>query len=107
MSLETCVSPFLKLEIYQLTHCSLPLGQAAKQVMALLEKVAAAGNIVLFTIHQPSSEIFATFDHLILLNQGQVMYQGDVKNVNEDFAQNGYPVPPNYNPADWILVRDR
>ena len=78
---------------------------AAKQVMKLLKKVAYAGNVVLFTIHQPSSEIFGSFDHVILLNQGRLMYRGPIKHVNQDFECKGYPVPPNYNPADWMLVR--
>lgn len=77
---------------------------AAKQVMKLLQKVAQAGNIVLFTIHQPSSEIFASFDRLILLNRGELMYQGLIKGINADLEQYGFPVPLNYNPADWILV---
>lgn len=76
---------------------------AAKQVMKLLQKVAEAGNIVLFTIHQPSSDIFASFDRLILLNRGGLMYHGLIKDINADLAQYGFPVPQNYNPADWIL----
>lgn len=57
-----------------------------------------------FTIHQPSSEIFNSFDHLILLNKGRVMYQGSVSGVPEYFGARGKPNPPNYNPADWIMV---
>ena len=78
---------------------------AAKQVIKLLQKVALAGNVVLFTIHQPSSEIFASFDRLILLHRGELMYQGHVKDTNADFEQYGFPIPINYNPADWVLVR--
>uniref|UniRef100_A0A7S4JDI5 ABC transporter domain-containing protein n=1 Tax=Odontella aurita TaxID=265563 RepID=A0A7S4JDI5_9STRA len=76
---------------------------AAMQVMTLLEKVAKAGNIVLFTIHQPSSSLFSQFDRLILLKKGRVMHQGDVSKVGEEFSRLGYPVPANYNPADWII----
>jgi ABC-2 type transporter len=67
--------------------------------------VANAGASVLFTIHQPSSEIFNSFDHLILMNKGRVMYQGPVNQVPEYFGARSNPVPPNYNPADWIMVR--
>jgi ABC-type multidrug transport system ATPase subunit len=74
--------------------------------MKLLQKVARAGNIVLFTIHQPSSDIFASFDRLILLSRGRLMYQGLIENINADFGQNGYPIPQNYNPADWVLVSE-
>jgi hypothetical protein len=65
--------------------------------------VANAGASVLFTIHQPSSEIFNSFDHLILMNKGRVMYQGSVPNVPAFFGNCGHPNPPNYNPADWIM----
>jgi ABC-type multidrug transport system ATPase subunit len=77
---------------------------AAKQVMGLLQKVAKAGNIVLFTIHQPSSDVFASFDRLILLHKARLMYSGLVSNITRDFEANHFPIPPNYNPADWILV---
>ena len=69
----------------------------------LLKKVANAGSSVLFTIHQPSSEIFSSFDRLILLNKGRVMYQGSIEDVTSFFSQRGHPNPPNYNPADWIM----
>jgi ABC-type multidrug transport system ATPase subunit len=78
---------------------------SAVQLCQVLKNVANAGASVLFTIHQPSSEIFNSFDHLILLNQGQVMYQGSVDGVPDYFANRGRPSPPNYNPADWIMVR--
>jgi hypothetical protein len=68
-----------------------------------LKKVANAGASVLFTIHQPASEIFNSFDHLILMNKGRVMYQGPVPDVPEYFGARGHPNPPNYNPADWIM----
>lgn len=76
---------------------------SASQVIDLLHKVANAGTSVLFTIHQPSSEVFNAFDHLILLNQGGVMYQGSVKHIPDVFETCNHPVPANYNPADWIM----
>lgn len=80
---------------------------SAEQVVKLLKKVAKAGTGVLFTIHQPSSLIFSTFDHLILLNSGQIMYQGSTEGVYSYFEQRGQPVPEHYNPSDWIMVRRR
>merc|ERR1712232_513655 len=76
---------------------------SAVQVCEVLKKVANAGASVLFTIHQPSSEIFASFDQLILLNQGRVMYQGPVANVPKFFGERGFPNPQHYNPADWMM----
>ena len=77
---------------------------SAVQLCQLLKKVAQAGSSVLFTIHQPCSEIFNSFDHLILLNKGRIMYQGAVVDVPRYFAERNQPCPPNYNPADWIMV---
>ena len=45
------------------------------QVVQVLKKIAQAGCAVLFTIHQPSSDVFNSFDRLLLLNRGRVLYQ--------------------------------
>lgn len=76
---------------------------SAEQVVELLHKVAKAGSSVLFTIHQPASEIFNNFDQVILMNHGRVMYQGSVKTAPTYFETCGHAIPPNYNPADWIM----
>ena len=77
---------------------------AAKQVMKLLKHFAHdGGNTVLFTVHQPSSNIFTSFDQLILLHKGQVIHQGSVDTIGEDYERYGYPVPNWYNPADWVI----
>lgn len=77
---------------------------SAVQLCQVLKKVANAGSSVLFTIHQPSSEIFNSFDNLILMRKGRVMYQGPVADVPAYFADRGHPSPPHYNPADWVMV---
>ena len=76
---------------------------SAAQLIKVLKKVAAAGSSVLMTIHQPSSEVFNAFHHVILLNRGRVMYEGEVRDVPTFFEARGHPVPPHYNPADWIM----
>jgi ABC-type multidrug transport system ATPase subunit len=76
---------------------------SAVQLCQVLKKVANAGASVLFTIHQPSSEIFNSFDRLILMNMGRVMFQGAVEDVPSYFEERGHPCPLNYNPADWIM----
>ncbi|GAX27856.1 ATP-binding cassette, subfamily G (WHITE), member 2 [Fistulifera solaris] len=76
---------------------------SAVQLCQVLKKVANAGSSVLFTIHQPSSEIFNSFDRLIFMNKGRVFYQGSVADVPAYFAERGRPSPPNFNPADWIM----
>ncbi len=76
---------------------------SAVQLCQVLKKVANAGSSVLFTIHQPSSEIFNSFDRLIFMNKGRVFYQGSVADVPAYFAERGRPSPPNFNPADWMM----
>jgi ABC-type multidrug transport system ATPase subunit len=76
---------------------------SAVQLCNVLRKVANAGASVLFTIHQPASEIFNAFDNIILMNKGRVMYQGSVPDVPDFFKERGHKVPKNYNPADWIM----
>jgi len=76
---------------------------SAVQLCQVLKKVANAGASVLFTIHQPSSDIFNSFDQIIVMNKGRVMCQGAVSDIPDYFALRGHPNPPNYNPADWIM----
>jgi hypothetical protein len=48
--------------------------------------------------------VFASFDNLILLNRGMIMYQGPVDKCPEYFAEHSYAIPEHYNPADWIMT---
>lgn len=77
---------------------------SAEKLVHVLKRVATAGSSVLFTIHQPPSAVFNLFDHLILLNKGRVMFNGQASQVQSFFELRGYPNPTNYNPADWILT---
>mmetsp|Transcript_29843 Transcript_29843/g.75060 ORF Transcript_29843/g.75060 Transcript_29843/m.75060 type:complete len:710 (+) Transcript_29843:208-2337(+) len=61
------------------------------------------GRTVVFTIHQPSSEVFHMFDDLILLSEGQVVYQGEAAGLADYLASLGHPVPVHSNPADFVL----
>jgi len=40
-----------------------------------LKNLAKSGRTVISTIHQPSSEIFGTFDKLLLMVSGHIIYQ--------------------------------
>ncbi|MDX2432037.1 MAG: ATP-binding cassette domain-containing protein [Bacteroides sp.] len=42
----------------------------SENVISLLKEQALRGKLVLSTIHQPSSELFKQFDHLIVLDRG-------------------------------------
>ena len=76
---------------------------SAAQLVKVLKKVANAGASVLFTIHQPPSDVFKSFDHLILLKDGMVMFEGAINTIPSFFAQCNAPIPHHFNPADWII----
>ena len=44
-------------------------------VISLLRELADSGRTVVSVIHQPSSEIFEQFDRLIIMGQGNILYQ--------------------------------
>lgn len=59
--------------------------------------------IIIASIHQPSTATFQLFDKLLLLSGGKTCYYGPVKDVPSYFGGIGYPVPPQTNPAEFIL----
>jgi ABC-type multidrug transport system ATPase subunit/ABC-type multidrug transport system permease subunit len=83
-------------------------GQAAFNTVRFLRKLSAAGQAILVTIHQPSAQLFAQFDKLLLLSKGgKTVYFGDI-GENADavkcyLAQHGSPCPPEANPAEHMI----
>lgn len=82
--------------------------QSAFNIVRFLRKLAAAGQAVLCTIHQPNSALFESFDRLLLLQRGgQVVYFGEIGNdaqtMIDYFAAHGAHCPPDANPAEWVL----
>jgi ABC-type multidrug transport system ATPase subunit len=58
---------------------------------------------VIFTIHQPRSNIVALFDRLILLAKGKTVYSGPFSTCQQYFSHIGYPCPPGFNIADFLV----
>lgn len=58
---------------------------------------------VIFTIHQPRSNIVALFDRLLLLAKGKTVYSGSFNRCQEYFEQVGYTCPPGFNIADYLV----
>ncbi|KOS23426.1 putative ATP-dependent permease [Escovopsis weberi] len=58
---------------------------------------------VIFTIHQPRSNIVALFDRLVLLAQGKVVYSGAFGQCQSYFDEIGYECPPGFNIADYLV----
>lgn len=58
---------------------------------------------VVFTIHQPRSNIVAMFDHLILLAQGKTVFSGEFSKCQDYLERIGQPCPPGFNIADYLI----
>lgn len=73
-----------------------------------MRKLAASGQTIICTIHQPSAALFEAFDVLLLLAKGgRTTYFGETGQnssiVLDYFAKNGAPCPENANPAEHIV----
>lgn len=60
---------------------------SAQKLVSLLRASAAQGKTVICTIHQPSSELVALFDKLVLLAEGRVAYAGSAKGALSFFER--------------------
>ncbi|KAI5808588.1 hypothetical protein DFH27DRAFT_539705 [Peziza echinospora] len=76
----------------------------AYNVIECLVTLAKTYNrTVIFTIHQPRSNIVALFDQLILLAKGKMVYSGPYKLCQRYFDGLGYACPPGFNIADYLV----
>ncbi|KIY68744.1 hypothetical protein CYLTODRAFT_489562 [Cylindrobasidium torrendii FP15055 ss-10] len=78
-------------------------------IVRFLRELANAGQSILCTIHQPSSELFASFDRILLLKKGgKTVYFGDLgkhsTTLIEYFESHGARrCQPVENPAEYML----
>ncbi|PON69592.1 ABC transporter-like [Parasponia andersonii] len=84
--------------------------RSAAIVMRAVKNIADTGRTIVCTVHQPSIDLFESFDELILLKTGgRIIYSGPLgkhsSRVIEYFE--GIPgvanIRNNYNPATWML----
>ncbi|KAG9127447.1 hypothetical protein FRC07_013764 [Ceratobasidium sp. 392] len=83
-------------------------GQSAYNIVRFLKKLAAAGQAILCTIHQPNALLFEQFDNLLLLQRGgECVYFGpigkDSHHLVRYLGDNGAACPPDANPAEYVL----
>lgn len=72
-------------------------------VECLVTLAKTYNRTVVFTIHQPRSNIVALFDRLILLAGGRTVYSGPFSTCQQYFHQVGYTCPPGFNIADYLV----
>ena len=75
----------------------------AMSIVESMRDLAKMGKTIICTIHQPSSEIFNSFDGLYLMAEGRLAYSGSLNSAIEFFATQGHQCPPKYNPADFYI----
>ncbi|KAK7148160.1 hypothetical protein R3I93_012470 [Phoxinus phoxinus] len=75
----------------------------ANSIMELLQKLSKKGKTIIFSIHQPRYSIFRQFDHLTLMNKGEIIYAGAADKAITYFEDLGYKCEPFNNPADFFL----
>jgi ABC-type multidrug transport system ATPase subunit len=59
----------------------------ARNVVSVLQQMALKGKTVVATIHQPSSEVFALFDKVLLMAEGRVVFLGSSREACNFFKQ--------------------
>ncbi|KAK4186356.1 putative ABC transporter [Podospora australis] len=82
--------------------------QSAFSIVRFLRKLCAAGQAIICTIHQPSSDLIQEFDEILALNPGgNTIYFGPVGKdgsaVVKYFADRGVQCPPGRNVAEFLL----
>ncbi|KAH9312920.1 hypothetical protein KI387_027955 [Taxus chinensis] len=84
--------------------------RAAAIVMRTVRNTVDTGRTVVCTIHQPSIDIFESFDELLLMKRGgQVIYAGPLGQNSEKVVKYFEAIPgvptikDKYNPATWML----
>ncbi|KAI0407306.1 ABC-2 type transporter [Xylaria palmicola] len=82
--------------------------QSAFNIVRFLKKLAAAGQAILCTIHQPNAALFENFDRLLLLQRGgRCVYFGDIgkdAHVLRDYlGRHGAVAGPADNIAEYML----
>lgn len=72
-------------------------------VECLVTLAKTYNRTVIFTIHQPRSNIVALFDRLILLAEGRAVYSGLFSSCQRYFNEAGYSCPAGFNIADYLV----
>lgn len=76
----------------------------ASSIIDILRSLAAQNRTIIFTIHQPRSDFFQHFGHVLLLARGGYpVYSGRSQGMLPFFSSAGYDCPKTMSPADFAL----
>ncbi|KAL7604743.1 hypothetical protein Lser_V15G15029 [Lactuca serriola] len=75
----------------------------AEKVMETLRQLAQDGHTVICSIHQPRGSVYAKFDDIVLLTEGELVYAGPAADEPLTyFSKFGYLCPDHVNPAEFL-----
>lgn len=76
------------------------------EVMSAVRNLANQNRTIVCTIHQPSVDVFALFDKLILMGEGRQVYYGTTHEAVKYFssATLDYPFRKGINPAEFVML---
>ncbi|KAL5975824.1 transcription factor [Asimina triloba] len=71
-------------------------------INALRQSIHILNGTALISLLQPAPETYDLFDDIILLSEGQIVYQGPCEHVLEFFEFMGFKCPPRKGVADFL-----
>ncbi|CCW71576.1 unnamed protein product [Phytomonas sp. Hart1] len=76
----------------------------AAMLIRQLRELARGGRTIIYTIHQPTAEVLASFDDLMLLTGGRCAYHGAMADSLAYFESIGFPCPERYTAGDYFMM---
>ncbi|KAH7303759.1 ATP-binding cassette sub-family G member 5 [Stachybotrys elegans] len=74
------------------------------EVIRYLKQIGKENNLIIIcSIHQPSTKTYQLFDKLALMSLGKMCYFGPLDQAAAYFSRIGYSIPPETNPAEYLL----
>lgn len=68
-----------------------------------VEDERAEKRAILCSIHQPSSDLFQQFTHVIIMQTGKIVFQGTLLEAETSFSKIGLICPEHFNPAEFYI----
>lgn len=75
----------------------------AEKIVKILHKLKFKGRTIIATIHQPNTHIYNSFDQLMIMSLGRIIYHNAAKDAVSYFGALGYQCPITKNPADYFM----
>eukprot|EP00758_Cryptobia_borreli_P013535 Tbor_TRINITY_DN5844_c1_g3::TRINITY_DN5844_c1_g3_i1::g.6773::m.6773 len=75
----------------------------SEKVLGSLREIAQKGRTVVYTVHQPTSDMIQHMDDILLLTHGEAVYHGPMNQAENYFRVIGYPCPDTWTPTDHYM----